>query len=272
MKRSLPFAVLFLAGCNSPAIVRTGLTAKPSPIEVKGFKIDAKLTPFTSGPSTRFARVTATAPPHWSGPFELTLSSEEDPVGGSGTSTIGARRAELESSVSTAFGKGDNRIFGRVTPIATADETVVLPTAVVTQNARGHYFLKLDKPHTVITPSGFILTFPKQGYQKGDRVNGSPTEPALRVICSMPRRGRVAALKGHIPPDADPEKVSAALYDDKGSVRFTSVSVTPGDHPIDHVLQFEYFARKVGAVGPLKFKVRHRADLEVIPFSIVAVP
>lgn len=271
MKRYLPLTAVLLAGCNSPVVVRTGLTARPSPIEAKGAKIEAKILPTAPG-ATRMARVTATAPARWTGPFELALSSEEDPVGSSGTSSISTGSTQLETSVSPAFEKGDDRIFGRVTAFATADETIVLSKASVIEEAPGRFFLKLDAPQTLVTPSGFVVTFPKQTSRLNGSITGSPTDPTLRLLCRMSRRGKVAALGARVPADFESEKVSSFLYDLKGAVRWTSIPVEESDRPVDHDLQFDYPAKKVGTVGPLKFKVRHRADLEVIPFSVIAVP
>lgn len=268
----LSVLALLVAGCNSSAIVRTGLTARPSPIEVKGVRIEATLFPPTRPGMVREALVVATAPPEWTRPFELALSSEGDPAGPSGVSSTSAHRVQIHSSVSPSFEKGDDRIFGRISTFATADETITLKKASVVEYAPGRYFLKLDSPETLATPSGFKVTFPKQTARFGGNVTGSPSDPTLRFLCVTSLQGQVAALGNQVPQGYDPEDVTVSILDEMGANRSWSANRVDGASTVDQDVQIDYPTKKVGEIGPLKFTIRHRADLEVIPFAVIAVP
>lgn len=268
----LALLAVALVGCNSSAMVRTGLTARTGPIDAKGFRIEAKILPLNPRAKVRMATITATAPSHWKAPFELMLTSDGDPDGGSGSSSISTRTVSLTTSVSPSFEKGDDRVFGRIALFVTAYEDLTFPGGFVEEVAPGRYVLRLEKPVELMTKSGYIVTFPIQEPRDGGDVSGSPSSPVLKVRCRMNGEARMEALAGLIPVGRRPVKTTATLLDARGQSRSWSRTLSSGSDEFDVEMTFDYPSKKKGKIGPFALKVRHRADIETIPFAIIAQP
>lgn len=272
MRWALPLLAVTLAGCNSSAVVRTGLTARMSPIEVKGVRIEAEALPKSSPPSLRMAKIVSTPPPQWSGlEYEVMLTRDHNPDSAGSSGMSGKGRQEMTTSVGPGFDKGDDRIFGRLSLFVTKDEDLVIPDALIEEVAPGCYGLRLDKEVTLTTPSGQTVTFPVQANNRAAPM-ASPKQPAIMVRLKMVDTGRPEAIASLIPSDFRAPNVSASIVDERGFSRITSKQVTPGQAVIDWEFSAAYPSKKVGKVGPFRLRVRHRADLDVIPFAIIAKP
>lgn len=267
MKRFLPLTFLLAAGCGSAAVVRTGLTARPSPIEVNGLKIEARmLAPVYKGAKVHQAQIVATAPSRWSGPFELFVYNRGDRKGTGGFIVTGTYRAQTTGVIDPDVANGDPRIYGRATRFETADEEITLSGAVAVESMPGQYQMKLEEPVTVTTPSGLRVTFPRQVMGTGQGPLHTVVNPSVRVKCLISRQGRVAAFGARVPADMDPRQISITPLHKRSY--FPS-----SDDPAKEVeleLWFDHPTCKTGPLNPLSFKIRHRADLEVIPFAVIA--
>jgi hypothetical protein len=243
--------------------------ARPSPIEVNGLKIESRIVaPVSKGAKILRAEVVATAPPRWTGPFELFVYNPGDRHGTGGFVVNGTHRARADAVIHPDVANGDIRIYGRASRFETADEEITVSGAIAVHYSTNIFHVKLEKPVTVTTPSGLRVTFPEQvlGVYSGPPY--ATGKERLRLKGRMPRQGRVAAFGSRVPSELDPRQISVRPIEEQSY--FPEIPDPSKDGDLE--VWFDHPGGKPGPIAPLTFKIRHRADIEVIPFAVIATP